>query len=109
MLTEKTYQIDAVMGWAAGIAEILIQSHGGILHLLPALPVSWRYGRVRGLRVRGGYSVNLEWEAGRLTGGTIDPGDKAGSCKIRYGDTRAELELRAGSSINFDGHLRERQ
>ncbi|MDR2135062.1 MAG: hypothetical protein LBO76_00430 [Treponema sp.] len=106
MLTGKTYQIDAVMGWAAGITEMLVQSHEGVIRILPALPVSWRDGKVRGLRVRGGYTVDIGWKDGVLTEGVIWPGDRDSSCTIRYGDRCAKLELRIGSSVRFDGYFR---
>jgi alpha-L-fucosidase 2 len=106
LLTGKTYQIDAVMGWAAGISEILLQSHEGVIRLLPALPVSWRNGRVRGLRARGGYTVDIGWQDGVLTGGLIGGG---GRCTMCYGNRYAELELRAGNPLAFDGNFRERE
>lgn len=59
------FQIDGNYGGAAGVGEMLLQSHEGFIHLLPALPDSWTAGNFRGMRVRGGASIDLDWKDGR--------------------------------------------
>ena len=65
------FQIDGHVGGAAGIGEMLLQSHEGFINVLPALPTDWKEGKLHGFKVRGGATVDLEWKDGRATKMTI--------------------------------------
>ncbi|HPF52429.1 MAG TPA: glycoside hydrolase family 95 protein [Draconibacterium sp.] len=94
------FQMDANFGTTAGIAEMLLQSHAGIINLLPALPSNWQNGKVKGLRARGGYTVDIMWENGRLVHANLVP-DHDGPVKIQYKGMTKELALKGGENFEI--------
>jgi hypothetical protein len=81
--THPPFQIDGNFGLLAGICEMLLQSHLGYIHVLPALPESWSEGEISGLVARGNFEVSLKWKDGKLKEGTL-VSKSGGTCKLRY-------------------------
>ena len=94
------FQIDGNFGATAGTCEMLVQSHTGRIHLLPALPKAWPAGKVTGLCARGGFEVDMSWADGRLTKAVIH--SKSGlPCRVVCGDQSWALNTAAGKSYSL--------
>ena len=95
--THPPFQLDGNMGGTAGVAEMLVQSHTGEIQLLPALPEAWSNGSVRGLRARGGFVVDLQWNAGALTQATLHA-TTSEKCRVRT-DTPVVVQAADGGAV----------
>jgi alpha-L-fucosidase 2 len=98
------FQIDGNFGGAAGIAEMLVQSHTRYIDLLPSLPTALPDGTVKGICARGGFMLDMHWQGGQLQ--WVDILSKAGSdCRIRYGGKVSEFPTQKGKRYRLNGAL----
>ncbi|MDQ1572821.1 MAG: alpha-L-fucosidase 2 [Actinomycetota bacterium] len=98
--THPPFQIDGNLGFPAAIAELLLQSHGGVIHLLPAIPDAWPDGHVERLRARGGVAVDLRWADGALVDASLtDLTGSAHEVHVRIGDHHFDIMLPAGGTV----------
>ncbi len=89
------FQIDGNFGGTAGVCEMLMQSHNGLIELLPALPAQWATGQISGLKARGGYELSLSWTDGKVTQAQIKAVKKS-KVKVRLNGETKELKLKKG-------------
>ena len=94
------FQIDGNFGGTAGITEMLLQSWGGSIFLLPALPKAWPHRSVRGLRVRGAAGIDLEWKSGSLARARLSSRD-GGGYELVYGKRMLTVQMGAGETADI--------
>ena len=95
--THPPFQIDGNFGGTAGVTEMLMQSHMGFIHLLPALPDAWKDGEVKGLCAKGNFEVGFNWKNGKLNEVCI-LSKSGGTCELRYKDAILKLKTVKGKS-----------
>lgn len=100
------FQIDGNFGATAAIAEMLLQSHDMTLEILPALPEEWENGYIKGLKARGGHTVEIEWQEGRLSFLRVFVGFRK-QFKIKYKDKTIDVFAKDKEELKFDGDLNE--
>jgi alpha-L-fucosidase 2 len=92
------FSLDGNTAGAAGVAEMLLQSHAGEIHLLPALPSAWPQGSITGVRARGGVEISLWWAGGKLISASLKS-NIGGSHSVRYGASTMQLILQPGRVV----------
>ena len=94
------FQIDGNFGFTSGVNEMLMQSHCGFIEILPALPTEWKRGKVNGLVARGNFTLNIEWENGKLVKSIITS-NMGGKCKLYYANSEFKVDGVCDSENHF--------
>jgi alpha-L-fucosidase 2 len=97
---QNIFALDGNTAGSAGVAEMLLQSQGAEIYLLPALPARWPTGTVKGLCARGGYEVDISWRDGELASATL-LSKRGGTTSVRYRDSILQVHLRPGQSAHL--------
>jgi alpha-L-fucosidase 2 len=100
------FQIDGNFGGAAGIVEMLIQSHLGKIDLLPALPDALPEGAISGVCARGGFELDFRWSDGKLEE-VVVLSKAGGRCMLEYQGKTTEFDTEKGSTYKFNGKLKK--
>ncbi|MFB9052718.1 glycoside hydrolase N-terminal domain-containing protein [Formosa undariae] len=95
------FQIDGNFGVVSGITEMLMQSHNGEVHLLPALPIAWASGNIKGIIAKKGFEIDMTWEAGKLKN-VIVTSKLGNTLMLRYEDEVKEIETKKGERLEFN-------
>ena len=98
----RIFQIDGNLGGTAGIAEMLMQSHNGLIRILPALPSAWKDGSVKGLVARGGFTVDIAWQDGQVVE-VRATSERGGECRVSLPEAGG-FEL-SGAEAQDEGHV----
>jgi len=98
------FQIDGNFGAAAGIAEMPLQSHDGVIRFLPAVPVTWKNGSLAGLVARGGFEVDIAWANRKLSQAAIRS-KLGGPASISYGGKTITISTKRGKSYRLDQRM----
>lgn len=96
----EVYELDGNTGFSMAVMEMLVQSHGGVVRLLPALPGAWRDGEIEGVPVRGGLELDMRWRGGRPVSVRVRA-KTGGSFRFAFGDRERILPLQKGSETEF--------
>ncbi|SNT65805.1 alpha-L-fucosidase 2 [Asanoa hainanensis] len=99
------FQIDGNLGFTAAVAEFALQSHAGVIDLLPAVPPDWPAGRLRGLVARPGVVVDVSWDARQCLVSARLSATRAATVSVRWRDASVRLDLDAGGSVDLASDL----
>jgi len=100
----RIFQIDGNFGGTAALAEMLLQSHHGVLRLLPTLPKQWPNGSISGLRGRGGFVVNMTWRDGALSEARVSS-PLGGVCRVAGNFTVTQPDGSHPADLSYDGEV----